>query len=74
VRHRELQPLAARPITLDLLLSEATLGLELLPDISPLCERGCRRVLSERPESIRFTQPQATDADQKLAIAAGLLA
>ena len=61
VRHRELQPLAARPITLDLLLGEATSGLELLPDIWPLYERGCRRLLSERPESIRFTQSQATD-------------
>ena len=69
VREREAQPLAARPITLDLLLGEATSGSELLPDIWRLYERGCRRMLSERPDSSRFTQAPTLDLSQKMAVA-----
>jgi hypothetical protein len=69
VRDREVQPLAARPLTLNLLLGEATLGSELLPDLWLLYERGCRRLLAEHSDSFRFNQPQTTDLDQKMAIA-----
>ena len=69
VREREAQPLAARPITLDLLLNEATSGSELLPDIWRLYERGCRRMLSERPDSSRFTQAPRLEPSQKMAVA-----
>ncbi len=69
VREREAQPLAARPITLELLLGEATSGSELLPDIWRLYERGCHRMLSERPDSSRFTQAQTLEPSKKMAIA-----
>ena len=69
IRQREAQPLAARPITLELLLGEASSGSELLPDIWRLYERGCQRMLSERPDSSRFTQPQTLELSQKIAIA-----
>ena len=69
VREREAQPLAARPITLDLLLGEATSGSELLPDIWRLYERGCGRMLSERPDSSRFTQAPRLELSQRMAVA-----
>jgi hypothetical protein len=69
VREREAQPLAARPITLDLLLGEATSGSELLPDIWRLYERGCGRMLSERFDSSRFTQAPTLEPSQKMAVA-----
>jgi hypothetical protein len=69
VREREAQPLAARPITLDLLLGEATSGSDLLPDIWRLYERGCRRMLSERPDSSRFIQAPTLELSQKMAVA-----
>jgi hypothetical protein len=69
VREREAQPLAARPITLNLLLGEATSGSELLPDIWCLYERGCGRMLSERPDSSRFTQAPRLELSQKMAVA-----
>ena len=69
VREREAQPLAARPVTLDLLLREATSGSDLLPDIWRLYESGCGHLLSERPDSSRFTQPARLEPSQRMAVA-----
>jgi len=69
VREREAQPLAATPITLELLLGEATSGSELLPNIWHLYERGCQRMLSERPDSSRFNQSNSLEPRQRMAIA-----
>jgi hypothetical protein len=69
VWNREVQPLAARPITLDLLLNGADADAELLSDIWLLYERGCRRLLSERPDSSRSLQPERLDLDERMAVA-----
>jgi hypothetical protein len=67
VSEREVQPLAARPITLELLLGSAASGGELLSDIWLLYERGCRQLLAELSDSSRATHPQRIDLDQKMA-------
>lgn len=64
-----LQPLAARPITLDLLLRAARSGEALLTDVRALYERGCRELLSEYPGSSRSTQSHRLDIDQRMAVA-----
>ena len=69
VWNREVQPLAARPITLDLLLSEAASNSELPSDIWLLYENGCRRLLSEGRDSSRFSRFERLDLDQRMAVA-----
>jgi hypothetical protein len=64
-----LQPLAARPITLDLLLRAACSGEGFLTDVGVHYERGCRELLSEYPGSSRSTQPHRLDIDQRMATA-----
>jgi hypothetical protein len=64
-----LQPLAARPITLDLLLRAARSGEGLLTDVRALYERGCRELLSEYPGSSRSTQSHRLDIDHRMAVA-----
>ena len=72
VREREVQPLAARPITLELLLGEARSGADLLPDMWVLYERGCRRLLSERRDTSRLIQTATLEPNQRMAVAGRL--
>jgi hypothetical protein len=65
----DLQPLAARPITLDLLLRAALSGEALLKDVRELYERGCRELIREHPSSSRSTQIRLLDSDQGIAVA-----
>jgi hypothetical protein len=66
---RELAPLAARPLTLELLLRSVSTGSELPDDVRLLYERGCTALLCEDPDSSRSIQVPRLDANQKIAVA-----
>ncbi len=69
VSERGAQPLAARPVTLTLLLRLAGSGAELPADIWSLYEQGCRALLTEHPNSTRTTAQYRLDVMQRMALA-----
>lgn len=66
---KELAPLAARPLTLELLMRSVSAGTQLSDDVRLLYERGCKALLCEDPDSSRSIQVPRLDADQKIAVA-----
>ena len=64
-----IEALAARPVTLGLLIRLAQAHSELPRDVWSLYEQGCRHLLSEHPRSSRFPLPSASLLEQKVAVA-----
>jgi hypothetical protein len=68
VSQRDLDPLAARPLTLELLLRSPA-GPGWSADVCLLYERGCKALVCEDPASSRSIQMPRLDANQKIAVA-----
>ncbi len=64
-----IEALAARPVTLDLLIGLAEGNSELPKDVWSLYEKGCQHLLSEHPDSTRDPLLPLLSIEQKMAVA-----
>lgn len=69
VAEKNVEAMAAHPLTLELLLRSASGGTVLSDDLTVLYERGCRTFLHERPDSGRAAVARRMDVDQMMAVA-----
>ncbi len=69
VAEKNVEPLAAHPLTLELLLRSVSGGASFPDDLAELYERGCRTFLFEPPDSSRAAATPRMDADQMIAVA-----
>ena len=69
VADKNVEAMAAHPLTLDLLLRSVSGGIAFPDDLTQLYERGCKTFLLEPPDSSRAARPPRMDADQMMAVA-----